>query len=561
MGDSDTNAHQYGTSVMMMAKREEILATEAIDKLLVLVEEATRATADSPRSFIEPARGTLDRAKSRRHHLVFGRRGSGKTSLLNRALADLSLARTPAAFVDLEAFKGHSYPDVLLSVLIETLRSFDQWLADAGSQPGNKITWWRRVFGARPERPPLDKAGVATMRERIGAAVAELRDQLERQDGARRQRTVAEGSSASASARVEAESEVGGGAKGGPLSAGGKVRGQAEAGVSSASKRSVEESIEDSPQKIDFLHRRIIEYQRLLDELVEIADGAAFVFLDDLYHLDRGSQASVLDYFHRIVKGRGVWLKIGTIRHRTDWYRHGNPPIGLKLGDDADEIDLDITLEKYETAKGFLTRILDQLLDQVGISESTEIATDGAIDRLVLASGGVARDFLTIFKRSVNVARERGLNYRGASINAEDVNSAAGEQDPAKRDELKRDTAEERHALEDALAKIREFCISLKANCFLVERDQDTPEAHLIGELVDLRFLHVVRVRTTVRGESGKLYTAYMLDISQYTGERKRRELELIDFWKGTELEKLRQRKYVFNLDRLKPSAAPPSSG
>ncbi|MGA9183764.1 MAG: hypothetical protein WBZ32_00590, partial [Candidatus Acidiferrales bacterium] len=82
----------------MVQQTNDTLASAAVDKLLTMVEEATRATKDSPRRFIEPARGTLDRAKSRRHHIIFGRRGSGKTSLLRKAGADLTLGRIPTAF-------------------------------------------------------------------------------------------------------------------------------------------------------------------------------------------------------------------------------------------------------------------------------------------------------------------------------------------------------------------------------------------------------------------------------------------------------------------------------
>ncbi len=35
--------------------------------------------------------------------------------------------------VDLEPFKGHSYPDLLLSVLIATFRSFKEWLESAAT--------------------------------------------------------------------------------------------------------------------------------------------------------------------------------------------------------------------------------------------------------------------------------------------------------------------------------------------------------------------------------------------------------------------------------------------
>jgi hypothetical protein len=111
---------------------------------------------------------------------------------------------------------------------------------------------------------------------------------------------------------------------------------------------------------------------------------------------------------------------------------------------------------------------------------------------------------------------------------------------------------EDRERLEHALLAIQNFCIDNKVNCFLVERDAIGDGAtDLLGELVDLRFVHVAESRTTVRDQPGRLYTAYMLDISQYTGERLRRELEMISFWKRSELDKIRRSKYVLPLERL----------
>jgi hypothetical protein len=194
---------------------------------------------------------------------------------------------------------------------------------------------------------------------------------------------------------------------------------------------------------------------------------------------------------------------------------------------------------------------LDQLITEAGLKGHDDLLSEGGVERLVLASGGVARDFLTIFRRAIDVARERGKTYRGERINAEDVNMAAGEHDSSKRDELKRDTIGERDKLEYALGVIQEFCLGNKVNCFLVERDSLSKGQAFLGELVDLRFVHVVESRTSVRDEPGKLYTGYMLDISQYTGERRRRELQMIEFWKREEIDRIRQAKYVLTLDRL----------
>jgi hypothetical protein len=518
-----------------------ILNTPEVDRLVTLVEEATRATRDAPSRFIEPARGTLDRAKSKRHHLVFGRRGSGKTSLLRKASADLSIARIPSAFVDLEAFKGHNYPDVLLSILIETLAAFDRWLEDAGSQPSTKTTFWKRLFGAKPTRPPLDKSQVAKLRKRISEEIEGLRGLLYSEDkvsvtttkkGSQTYESEAQGSLA-----LESDS--------------------LKAGVSKTKKGQKSVSLETSAaevrNKVDFLHRHIIDYQRLFEHIVSVSPEGAFVFLDDLYHIRLADQSQVLDYFHRIVKGRSVWLKVGTIRHRTQWYLHGNPPIGLKLGDDCDDIDLDITLEKYGIAKKFLLQVLNQLVEAAGLQSHTQVLVDGGVERIVLASGGVARDFLTVFRRTVDISRERleSNPQPPFRVSAEDVNKAAGEHEPSKRDELKRDTAEERQDLEYALSQLRDTLVERKINCFLVERDVQSKAMILLAELVDLRFVHLIASRTTVRHRSGKLYSAYMLDISQYTGERKRRGLEMLRFWDKEEFDKFRLPSNILDVETL----------
>lgn len=262
--------------------------------------------------------------------------------------------------------------------------------------------------------------------------------------------------------------------------------------------------------------------------------------MDDLYHLRLSDQAQVLDYFFRIAKGANLWLKIGTIRHRSRWYVRGDPSVGMKLGDDADEIDLDATLEKYDLTKSFLFRILTQLAKDVGV-KLDDILVDGGKDRLVLTSGGVARDFLSIFRRSIDVVQERIIRNelaRGTRIGVEDVNIAAGDQGQFKEEDFSRDTsAEDQDRLKKILDGIIDFCVAtIQVNCFLVEKDipGDVPTG--INELVDLKFLHRAKSRVTVRDRSGRLYDAYMLDISRYVGERTRRDLELVKFWgKGSD--------------------------
>src|SRR5262245_8514393 len=160
-----------------------ILDTAEVATLERLIEEATRSSEEGVRRFIEPAIGTLGRATSRQHHLVFGRRGSGKSSLLRKAAADLTVDRRPIAFVDLETFKGHAYPDVLLSILIKTFSEFAEWLETAAIAPASKTTFWSRLFGARPTRSPFDKNVAKAQAGELRSAVSELRTLLFSEDG------------------------------------------------------------------------------------------------------------------------------------------------------------------------------------------------------------------------------------------------------------------------------------------------------------------------------------------------------------------------------------------
>jgi hypothetical protein len=282
-----------------------------------------------------------------------------------------------------------------------------------------------------PRRPALKRTPVADLNATLGQLLTELKTLLYQPDDSERSTK----SETSTEDKVALASGVSASAMGS------KVSLKAEASSGQGTKESLETKY--SHQKIAVLQRNILKYKDFFNSLSKVSDSPSFLMFDDLYHIPRRDQSHLLDYFHRIAKGLNLWLKVGTIRHRTRWYVSGDPPKGMKLGDDADEIDLDVTLEKYDLTKRFLLRILEGLSRSANVDLSSILA-EGARDRLVLASGGVARDFLTIFRRSIDIARERlqgrGVLNRGTKIGAEDVNLAAGEYDKFKREDFERDT-------------------------------------------------------------------------------------------------------------------------
>ena len=504
-------------------------------KLCTVVEEATRSSEEGVKYFVEPVGGSLRRVLSRRHHIIFGRRGSGKSSLLRKAAADLTVDRAPIAWVDMEPFKGHSYPDLLLSVLIATFVAFQKWLEGAAIASANKKSFWNRLFGRIPTKPAFNRERCADLVNRLVLQITDLKEQLLATDSA--DLKIKTGATTTAESEAEVSTKIGVSAN--------ELAAKVKSKDSDNKTAEVEEQFKRS--KIEFLRRHIMDYHALFDELASISGGDAFLFLDDLYHIRKENQPQVVDYFHSVAKGHKLWLKVGTIRHRTVWYIHGNPPIGVKLGDDAEEIDLDLTLEKYALAKEFLSKILSNLTASVGLS-TDDFLTPGAVDRLVLASGGVARDFLSIFRRSVDIARERD----NEKITAEDINVAAGEYDTSKREEFKRDTyTEEEDSLDSVFQEMRNFCLEdANSNCFLLDKDARGKKVDNIHELVDLKLLHLIRSRVTVSTRQGKIYEAYMLDLSQYAGARKRRGLEVVEFWTQDSKEKLRRASLIFGEEK-----------
>jgi hypothetical protein len=279
---------------------------------------------------------------------------------------------------------------VLLSILIKSFAEVKNWLDTAATNPASKTTFWKRWFGAVPTKLGFHREATHALSADFGKMIDELNALLMGADESK--------------IKDNSKGESGNENKA-ALSA--KVPGagiSAELTASMTEKTSSETQSEYTSRKIEALHRNIMRYQELFARLSKLASGPSFLLLDDLYHLRLNDQANVVDYFHRIAKGSNLWLKIGTIRHRSRWYVLGHPPIGMKLGDDADEIDLDVTLEKYDVTKAFLIKLLSQFAAEATVSLPT-IMADGARDRLVLASGGVARDFLTIFNRSIQVAR------------------------------------------------------------------------------------------------------------------------------------------------------------
>jgi hypothetical protein len=280
----------------------------------------------------------------------------------------------------------------------------------------------------------------------------------------------------------------------------------------------------------------IPDVQYMLNILSTETQRDVFIFLDDVHYIGMQDLPDLLDMIHSISRDNSVWIKAAGIRHQTRWFTD-NPPTGLQTGHDATIIDLDITLEEPRKAKVFLTEILKTYTDECKIKNLSGVVTGGAIDRLVLASGGVPRDFLVLTASSIQVARQRAS---ARSVGIQDVNEAAGQTAKVKLQELEEDAASSGGSAEarrQALEDLRSFLIEEKQFTFFridfKDKEQHVEEYNLMQSLMDLRVIHLVNGSLSDERKAGHRSEVYMLDLSQFSGSRFKRNLRVLDLKKG----------------------------
>ena len=280
---------------------------------------------------------------------------------------------------------------------------------------------------------------------------------------------------------------------------------------------------------------RLVPYmQNVIRQFADTNATRFYIFLDDLHYLPSAEQLKLLDLVHGAVRDSDAWLKVTGIRHLTRWFQ-AKPSLGLQTGHDADHIDLDVTLEEPSRAKTFLEQVFLSYAKHVGISSLSSILSPTALDRLVLASGAVPRDYLTLSARAISQAQKREKARR---VGVQDVGQVAGEAAKVKIAELEEDAAssEDTPSRIKGLDHILTFCDEKSCTFFRIDfrdRQNHPDEYSIIRELMDGRLIHLVRASLSDIQKAGRRYEVYMLDLSQFSSERFKLRIKTLDFQKG----------------------------
>jgi hypothetical protein len=333
------------------------------------------------------------------------------------------------------------------------------------------------------------------------------------------------------------------------------LSGGAGAGGSSAQESQAE--AEFTQTKMEGLLAAAVQIRGVLETASDhLEDTPTLVVLDDYYHVRYDDQPLVLAYLHQVVKNLSIYLKICGVRHRIKPFVEGDPPTGLQLGHDAGELSLDVTLEQFGVAQRFLEQVLAGVAAPANV-QVEDLATETARERLVLGSGGVARDYLDLVSKALRKSNERRArpDRPHNRITAEDVNEAAADLSGRKQDDLKLDAGPEADRLRSRLRDVVEFCLDHnRTNVFLVEGTDlhETDWGREIETLTDLRLMHQLgNFSLPSGGWRGRRFFGFTLDLSHWTGTRSER-IRQIEFWNPGVRQELRRTALVYQPGRAR---------
>ncbi|HEY2901351.1 MAG TPA: hypothetical protein VGL59_12295 [Polyangia bacterium] len=462
---------------------------DAIAKLRLIITEnlrVQRGGAD-PVPYIDIG-NVLGDVAARQNHAIFGRRGCGKTLLLQHSTGNLPTG-VRAVYLNCEDFKKHSFPNVLVEILDALFGELEKHL-----------TGW---FGRKKRSRDL----ICQIRTELEALRARADNQ---EQEVRESQTQEQSDSLKAGMRVA----------GGPV----------EVGIT---EDLFDRALRGTEKRYKVNESKVRELDTWLPRLkAEVRDffatsstvKAVFLQIDDFYHLSRADQPLVIDYIHRLCKDVPLYFKVATLRHASTLYadRLGQP-IGVQERHDYQPISIDFTFAEFRRTLEQNRKIFREFGKLAGLTadDIDGLFKGEGFARLVLAGGGVPRDCLSLFLEVLESVQPPNGDGR---IGKDDIRILSRANFERRIEELKQDSdGDEQGILIRGIYVLRQFCVvDKKVNVMLVPEallQQNEKVRGLLYRLLDYRIIHSAGTAITHKSQPGTFH-AFAIDIGCYAHMR-----------------------------------------
>jgi hypothetical protein len=460
---------------------DEVVDSERLAKLRVRINESIRVQVGGGEQidYEDPSTALVD-ISARQNHVIFGRRGSGKTLLLHQGVAQLG-KEIRYVYLNCEDYKRHSFPNVLIEVLDSVFEEMERHFGG-----------W---FGKKKKAKKLLQA----IRSQL-AALKHIEDE--------RTTKVSETSTEDAESKVS-------------LSLAAKaINIGVEEKESDKKQLELEYKIHYSKvQQLDLLLPRMkIQLRDMFAASNRVK--AIFVLLDDYYFLQPQDQPFVMDYVHRLCKDTPLFFKITTLRHASTLYvENKGQPTGAQERHDYQPLNIEFGVHDLKKTQQFIQKIFHAYGKLAGIStrEIDRLFMGDGFSRLVLAGGGVPRDCLSLFLDALSVAT--------FPIGKDAIRDLCRANWERRIQELKQDAhLDEQPLLLRGIYAIRQFCMFDKKLAYFVVEERELQENQrfkaLLDRLLDYRLIHELGTAFTHKSTEGT-FRGYIIDVGAYAGLRK----------------------------------------
>jgi hypothetical protein len=455
-----------------------------LSRLRELITEGLRVQRDGDSIKYINVGHALEDASARANHVIFARRGCGKTLLLHDSRGKLR-AEIRSIYLNCEDFKQHTFPNVLIEILKALFTEID-----------NNINGW---FGKKARTKAIVKqilGRLNTMHQAPDARTEQVKETSDQESNKKMSGAISAGKS--------------------------NFKAKFAAGAATRTNLNTELTFERHKEKLQELDLWLPELKANLKEFFAISTNVRAIFLqiDDLYHLRRADQAFIVDYIHRLCKDVPLYFKIATIRHASSLYlaRRGQP-IGAQERHDYQPINIDYTFSDFTRTESQNRHILTEYGRRAGLNEREleSLFKGEGFSRLVMAGGGVPRDVLSLFLEAMS-------SLHGEQIGKDEVRVLSRPNLERRIEELKQDAhTDEQAALIAGIYVLREFCLNKRTNVFLVPEQllqKDEGMKSLFNRLLDYRIIHQAASALTHKSTSGN-FQAFAIDIGAYAHFRK----------------------------------------
>lgn len=549
------------------------IKSEELSRLLLDIEKVRRRKVvdykgEQDIEYIDLA-NNVEKLNISNNHLIFGRRGSGKTTLI---LASVQANNNIVTAIDIQPMKNESSVNIIMKIisqlLFELQENFDSYFSEIKCKYKKQyegIEGFLNCILRKRDKEIKVKFEEGNKFLEILKKEIHLIEQLNLAPDEITYVVSQEGRKInSTSVRNEYTSKIQD-----SVDMGVKLQGQYKIienkidvsmnAMESYSCNNVSEMKDESSSEIKASFTRkyrkqdLLQEQResisfLLNEIERIKKEKIFIYLDDFYQIPMEIQPEVIQYLHDIYKNcrnNSFCFKIATLPHRLRMNQEGSVDMSYK--DDFSQIKLDYDLSELERTKEYLLSILVNINLALNITKQdieTLFNNPEVLIYTIIATGGVPRDFLLMFTDLVGTAQRDNK----ATIQKEHVYTVVKSLRDDKDNNIEYDSDVSPDLIREAVEILKEEVVG-KMNTNVILYPKSLVEKHeaLLKNLTNLRYLHVIKDSTTSESRKKEEFEAYLVDMSFYAvNKRLKPGLDFRRFWETdskSRLTQLRQSK------------------